>query len=99
MTKLTNTFRSIAVASTLMIASLGTSVQAGELSNQAKQQLLEVLGHAVSNQVATVVADVHNDIEQSIGQSLINLGQPAQLSNAKVTVTVLPNKAEKSANK
>ena len=100
MTKLTTTIRSIAVVATLMIASVGSSVQAGELSSQAKQQLFDALGQAFSNQVAVVVAEVNYDIERSISQSLINLGQPTQPSNAKVTVTVLPKKkTDDSASK
>ena len=92
MTKLTTTMRSIALISTLAIASVGTNVQASELSSQAKQKLYDALGQVITSQVASIVTDINYDIEKSISQSLINLGLSEQPSNAKVTVTMLKNK-------
>jgi hypothetical protein len=94
MTKFKTIIRSIAVASTLMIASLATSVQAGELSSQAKQNLFDVLGQVVTSQVNAVVTEINYDIERSISQSLLNLGLPAQPKNAKVTITDMPTKID-----
>jgi len=99
MTKLNNTIRNIAVASTLMMASLATTAQAGELSSKTKQDLIGLLGNAITSQVNSVVTEMNYDIERSISQSLLNLGQPEQAKNAKVTVTFLPKKAQTSASK
>jgi len=99
MTKFNNTIRSIAVASTLMIASLATSVQAGELSSQTKQDLMSILGNAITSQVNAVVTEINYDIERSISQSLLNLGQPEQPKNAKITMTILPSKTQTPESK
>jgi hypothetical protein len=99
MTKLKTTIRSIAVASTLMIASLATSVQAGELSSQAKQDLFDSLGNAFSNQISLMVTEINYDIERSISQSLLNLGLPEQPKNAKVTITEMPTNIDTAASK
>lgn len=92
MTKFNTTMRNIALASTLVVASLGSSAGAAELSTKAKQQLFEVLGNAFSNQVSQVITEVNWDIEQSIQQSAINLGQPQEFTNTKVKVTIEPQK-------
>jgi hypothetical protein len=99
MTKLKTTIRSIAVASTLMIASLATSVQAGELSSQAKQNLFDALGQVVTSQVDSIITEINYDIERSISQSLLNFGQPEQPKNAKVTITEMPTNIDTTASK
>lgn len=97
MTKLQNTLRNIALASTLVIAGLGSSVNAVELSEKAKQHLMATLGNAFSNQVSEVVTQVNWDMEQNIQQSLINLGVTDNAPKTKVTVTVKqPEKKEVS---
>lgn len=99
MTKLKTTIGSIAVASTLMIASLATSVQAGELSSQAKQNLFDALGQVVTSQVDSLITEINYDIERSISQSLLNFGQPEQPKNAKVTITYMHTDIDTAASK
>ncbi|MCG7530583.1 hypothetical protein MHM98_04320 [Psychrobium sp. MM17-31] len=99
MAKLNNTLRNIALASTLVIAGLGSSAGAAELSDKAKQHLMASLGNVISHQVSEVVTQVGWDIEQSIQQSLINLGVEENAPKTKVKVTVAKTETKDESSK
>jgi len=70
MIKLKTTTRRIAIASTLMFACLGTTVQANELSKQVNQDVINALSNAFSNQVSLLMIEIKTDVKSQINQSL-----------------------------